>query len=325
MFAPARVAAIMGALMLPVSVSAEQIVIKVGYGPGGSYDEAARLVADHLGRHLAGNPSFVVENVPGAGSLKLARLMMESTLDDGTEIATISSALALLPVFDPSNTSFDPHKVSYLASMTNTASYCISPKASGIDTLDAFLTAEFIVGATGPDSTTYTYPQAIKNALQANYKVITGFASAAEIDLAMERGDLQARCGIGITTLFTGDMLDRYNVIAELSVTQKREIDGVPFLLDRVTDPAVHEALSLVFSSGNVHLPFIAPPGTREDVLASLRAAFAALATDPEFVADAKRRNFAQVITDGATVEQMIDSYLGADPAVVARARALVQ
>lgn len=325
MFVHARIIAIVGAFALPSAATAEQIEIRVGYGPGGSYDEAARIVADHLGRHLPGNPSFVVENVPGAGSMKLARMMMESTVVDGTQIATVSSALALVPVFDPSNEFFDPRKVHYLASMTNTASYCITPKGAGIDTLDAFLTTEFKVGATGPDSTTYIYPAAIKNALQARYQVVTGFASAAEVDLAMERGELQARCGIGITTLFTGDMMERYNVIAELSADQKQEIEGVPFLLDRVTDPEVHAALSLVFSSGNVHIPFIAPPGTPDDIVASLRAAFAALKTDPEFIADAERRKFAQVITDGATVEAMIAGYLSSDPEVQARARALVQ
>ncbi len=325
MLAHARAIAVAAILILPVSASAEQIQIMVGYGPGGSYDQAARLVADHLGRHLPGSPSFVVENVAGAGSMKLARMMMESAVVDGTEIATISSALALAPIFDPESEFYDPRKVHYLASMTNSASYCITPKGAGIDTLDDFLTAQFKVGATGRDSTTYIYPAAIKNALQAQYQIVTGFASAAEVDLAMERGELQARCGIGITTLFTGDMIERYNVIAELSVDQKREIEGVPFLLDRVTDPEMNAALSLVFSSGNIHIPFIAPPETPDDVVASLRAAFVALKTDPEFIADAERRKFAQIITDGATVQAMIEGYLSSDPEVQNRARALVQ
>lgn len=313
-------------LALPaLTATAEDLTIRVGYGPGGSYDDAARLLADHIGRHLPGSPNPVVENVPGAGSLKLAKMMMESPVTDGSQIATVSSALALMPIFDPESTDFDPRKVHYLVSMTNSASYCITPKASGIETLDAFLSENFKVGATGRDSTTYTYPAAIKNGLDAKFDIVTGFQSAAEIDLAMERGDIQARCGIGITTLFKGDMMERYNVIAELSAEPKGEIEGVPFLLDRAADAATREALTLVLSSGTVHIPVIAPPATSEQALADLHAAFLALASDQLFLDDAEARGFALHMTGGKEVEALIEGYLASDPTVQERARALVQ
>jgi tripartite-type tricarboxylate transporter receptor subunit TctC len=312
-------------LSLPALTQAETLTIQVGYGSGGSYDEAARLIADHISRHLPGTTDVVVENVPGAGSLKLAKMVMASEVTDGSQIATVSSALALLPIFDPKSTDFDPTKVHYLISMTNSASYCITPKAAGIDNMDAFLTQDFKVGATGKDSTTYTYPAAIKNALGAKYEIVTGFESATEIDLAMERGEIGARCGIGLTTLSKGDMMDRYNVVVELAPTPKNEIPGVPFLLDRAPDEATREALELVVSSSTVHLPFIAPPVTTEDALAKLRAAFDGLAADPEFAAAAERQGFELIMTSGAEVETLIDGFLAADPAVKEAARALVQ
>ncbi|MCR8725546.1 tripartite tricarboxylate transporter substrate-binding protein [Frigidibacter sp. ROC022] len=313
-------------LMLPaLSVSAEDVTIRVGYGPGGSYDSMARVIADHLGDHLPGSPNVVVENLPGAGSLKLAKLVMESTETDGSQIATISSALALAPVFDPDNRAYDPRQAHYLISMTSAASYCITPKASGIDTLDAFLTGEFKVGATGKASTTYVFPAAIKKALDTNYQIVTGFGSATEIDLAMERGDIQARCGIGMSNLFNGDMLERYNVITELSREPKHEIDGVPFLLDRISDPETHEAMKLVLSSSSIHHPFVAPPATSEEALDDLLAGFAALATDEDFLADAKKRGLYLSMTDGPTVEAKIAEYLASDPAVQDLARELVQ
>ena len=317
--------AALAALAVPAPTLAERLTIQVGYGAGGSYDEAARLIADHITRHLPGTTEVMVENVPGAGSVKLARMVMASDVTDGSQIATVSSALALLPVFDPESTDFDPTAVHYLVSMTNSASYCITPKASGIDSIDAFLTQEFKVGATGRDSTTYTYPAAIKNALGARYDIVTGFESAAEVDLAMERGEIGARCGIGLTTLSKGDMLERFNVVAELSTEPKNELPGVAFLLDRVTDPEQRLAMSLVFSSGTVHLPFLAPPQTSDEAVARLRAAFDALAADPEFAAAADRQGFELLMTGGADVETMIDGFLGADPAVQETARALVQ
>ncbi len=307
------------------AASAQQVTIQVGYGPGGSYDVTARLVADHLGRFLPGNPAVVVENVPGAGSMKLAKLTMEAGAADGTQIAMVSSALALLPVFDPGNTDFDPLAAHYLASMTNSASYCITPKASGIDTLDKFLTEEFKVGATGPDSTTYIFPAAIKNALDANYEIVTGFKSAAEIDLGMERGDLQARCGIGLTTLSQGDMMERFNIITEMSVTPKNELEGVPFLLDRVTDEKLRAAVALTFSSSEVHLPFLVGPAVPDDVVATLRNAFDAMGADPDFVADAAQRGVELHYTGGARVQEMIEGFANADPEIKEMARTLAQ
>jgi tripartite-type tricarboxylate transporter receptor subunit TctC len=274
---------------------------------------------------LPGTSEVVVENVPGAGSVKLAKMVMASDITDGSQIATVSSALALMPIFDPESADFDPTKVHYLVSMTNSASYCISPKASGIDSLDAFLTQEFKVGATGKDSTTYTYPAAIKNALGAKFEIVTGFESATEIDLAMERGEIGARCGIGLTTLSKGDMMERYNVITELAPTPKNELPGVAFLLDRAPDEPTRKALELVLSSGTVHLPLIAPPETSDEALARLRAAFDGLAADPEFAAAAERQGFELFMTSGAKVETMIDGFLASDPKVQEAARALVQ
>lgn len=323
--APRLLVSVFCLLLLPLSAVADDLTIRVGYGPGGSYDDAARLLAAHIGRHLPGSPNVVVENVPGAGSLRLAKMVMQSPVTDGSQIATVSSALALLPVFDPGNTEFDPRRVHYLVSMTNSASYCITPKAAGIETLDAFLTEGFKVGATARDSTTYIFPAAIRNGLGANFDIVTGFQAGAEINLAMERGDIQARCGIGITTLFEGDMMERYNVVAELSLEPKHEIEGVPFLLDRAPDAETRAALELVLSSSTVHVPFIAPRATSDQALADLLAAFEALATDQAFIDDAAARGFALGMTSGPEVEALIEGFLSTDPAVQERARAMVQ
>ena len=112
------------ALFASTALADGQLAIKVGYSPGGSYDMSARLVADFIGKHLPGTPDVVVENFPGAGSLKLAKSFMVSGNTDGTAIATVGSTLALMPLFDPESTDFDPQKVHYLASLTNQAAFC---------------------------------------------------------------------------------------------------------------------------------------------------------------------------------------------------------
>ncbi|KEO50801.1 Bug family tripartite tricarboxylate transporter substrate binding protein [Thioclava pacifica] len=303
----------------------DRITIQVGYGPGGSYDTMARLIADHLGRYLAGSPDIIVENVPGAGSLKLARLIETRGAADGSQIASVSNALALKPVFDPDTESFDPRNVRYIASASNESSYCVTPKNSGINSVEDFIASNAKAGATGKSSSTYTYVAAIKKAFDGKFDIVTGFGGGNEINLAMERGDVQVRCGISVTTLNQADTLDRYRILAELGTASRGSIQGEPFLLDLVKNPDDRAALSIVFAPTRMHHPYIVAGATPDAEVATLRAAFDALATDPEFLADAKKRGIVSTITDGATVEAYIAELLGSDPKILQRARELVE
>jgi hypothetical protein len=141
----------------------------------------------------------------------------------------------------------------------------------------------------------------------------------------MERGDIQARCGIGISTLFKGDYMDRFNVLLELSASPRNEIEGVPFILDQPMDAATKAAMKLVMSSGTIHVPFIAAPDTSDERLAELRKAFEDLNTDQAFLDDARARSFALIMTTGPEVETLIDGYLATDAVIKERARELVQ
>lgn len=302
-----------------------RITIEVGYGPGGGYDASARLVAEHLGRFLPGNPAVIVTNEPGAGSLRLAKLVTQSGATDGSELAMVSSALALNPVFDPDNRDFDPLQVHYIASVVNLPSYCITPVGSGIETLDQLLHSDAKVGASGKVSSTYTYTAALRAALGGSFQIVTGFKGAAEIELAMERGEIQAECSVGPRMLLEGGALSRYRVLAELAPRPRGTIPGVPFLLDRVGDPETRAALALVFGSGAIHHPFLVAPGTPPETVERLRAAFLAMAADPAFRADAEARGLLIDVTGGAEVEATIRGFLAEPEAVRARARALVE
>lgn len=301
-----------------------QIVIRVGYSPGGSYDAAARVVADHLGRFLPGNPQIVVENVPGAGSYKLARLFVEKAAPDGSEIAVIASALSQAPTFDP-EAQFDPMAVSYIATLSNRPSYCVASKASGITSLDQLLVTPAKVGATGPGSSTYIYPSMIKHALNAPFEIVSGFEGGAEIDLALERGDVQVRCGVGMDSLLLNGMMDRVTLIAEIGPVPAADAPDVAFLLDAITDPATKAAALLVVASTRLHHPFILPPDTPPEVVATYRQAFDAMVLDATFLADAEKRFVDVSPTSGVNAEAAIRQLLAADAATQALARDLVQ
>lgn len=314
------------AIMAANAASSDTVTIKVGYSPGGSYDGVARLVAEHIGRQIEGNPDVIVENVPGAGSLKLARGMMSAKASDGIVIATVSSALALRPIFKPDDTAFDPTKVYYAASMSNSASYCISPKSTGITSLQQLLDDDQAkVGSTGKSSTTYTYPSGIKSALGGKFEIVTGFKGGSQINLAMERGDLTARCGTSYAALLSGDTLERYNVIAELSPIRHNAFEGVDFALDFASDDKTRAALALIFASGTVHHPYILSPSTDVETVQMVRDAFDAMIEDEEFLADAEARGVPVVYTGGAAVEERIAGILTVDGETADLARQFVE
>lgn len=312
-------------MSMGLAAKADTLSIQVGYAPGGSFDLMARIVADHLGAHLSGTPDVIVENVPGAGSVKLAKMVMEDASPDGMVLASVSPALAQIPILDPESTDFDPLQVHYIAAMSTESSYCITPKASGIETFDAFLQSGAKVGATGRSSSTYTYPAAIKAAFGANIEIVTGFEGSAEIDLAMERGELQGRCGISAAGLVEADMLARYVVLGEIGATPSDVGPPAEFILDKVSDPATKAALALIFSAVDIHHPFIVAPATSPERVAELRAAFDAMVADPAFQADAKARGILVGYSSGADVDAKIAEMLATDPAIKELARQMVQ
>lgn len=317
----------LAAALLTISGAAhanETVYMQVGYSPGGSYDQMTRLVAEFLPDHLEGSPEVVVENVPGAGSLKLARMIMQ---DDGQEmkLASVSSALALRPIFEPDKTDFDPREVTYIASMTHASSYCVAHKNSGITSLQQFLDdPDAKVGATGKGSTTYLFPAAIKAASGGKFEVVSGFKGGSEINLAMERGDIDVRCGINGRAATTGSLADSITIIAEMGTEPSGEFDGVAFALDYALE-GNREALSLVFSSTRVHRPYIVSPNVDDATVAMLRDAFTSLAADPAFLQAAEERDIVVSFTDGAETWSLIEGYLAQPEEVQSKARAFAQ
>ena len=310
----------------PPLAAQDRITIQVGFSAGGGYDAVARMIAEHLPRHLPGTPDMIVENVTGAGSLVLARMLMADTDTRGTRIATVSSALPLLPVFEPGNTTFDPLAVHYLASFSSAASYCVADRRSGIETLEQLIASpDARVGATGRQSATYSYAAALREALGGQFQIVLGFPGGADIDLAMERGDIQVRCGGGLDQLHATGRQDRFVVIGELAVEPQGEIEGPTFALDLAPDEDTRAALELVFFSTSVHHTYIAPPATSPEVVATLRAAFRAMFEDPAFLALNAERVVPFVPQSGEVVEARIREVLQTPEHIQARARELVQ
>lgn len=304
---------------------ANPFTIQVGFGPGAGFDLMARVAANHIGKYLPGNPSVIVENVEGAGSLRLLNIYLSAGATDGAQVIMVSPGVALDPIFHPTGATFDPRDFHYLVSFSNFPTYCLTTVASGITTFDQLITNPDVTIGTVGRGISYLYAASINRAFGAHFNLVSGFAGVAEVNLALARGELDAYCGLSYGSIeATRDVFD-LNVVAELSPVAFNLIEGADFVLDRVTDPLTRSALSLVFASSLVWFPILAHPDTPPETVTILRDAFAALATDEAFLAEAATRSTAIRITPGAEAQALVEGFMNADEAVKAAARALVE
>jgi tripartite-type tricarboxylate transporter receptor subunit TctC len=300
------------------------VTLKVGYGAGGNYDLTSRLVARHLGRFLPGNPAVVVQNVPGGGSLKLTKMMLGSEPADGSVIASVSEAMPFAPVLDPANADFDPLSMQWIGSLSKEPSICITTKNSGIDTMDKFLESDFLLGASGKSSLTYIFAALVKNGLNAKFGIVTGFDGSAEIVVASQRGEIAGVCALVYHNV--AERPGEFNVIGMFGPGTIPAAPTLPRFSDKIKDPVARQAAVLIESSRSFHLPLIAPPGTPAETLDALRKAYADMAKDPEFLADAARLSDLTIkVTTGEEIARFVADQLKADPAVFEAARNLAK
>ncbi len=321
--------AILGSVagVLPAqALDAKQITLKVGYGAGGTFDVSSRLIARHLGRFLPNHPEIVVQNVPGGGSLKLAKLMMGSEPADGSVIGSISQSTAFARVWGADGVDFDPAAIVWLGSLSAEPAYCATTKASGIDTMEKFLSGEFHIGASAKNSQTYQLAALVKNGLNAHFNIVTGFAGVAEIELAMERGEIAGHCSASITDLARRSMLDGVNIIGRLGSSVPPEAANIQRFSALIEDPVVRQGAEFIEASRDIGYPLMVPPNTPKDTVKVLRDAYSAMTSDPEFVSAAKALGeFTLSPTTGERMNEIVQAQLGAGDAVLAAARRLVE
>ena len=286
------------------------ITIYIGYAPGGGYDTYARTVGRHIGRHIPGNPGTVAKNRPGAGSLKLANELYNTLPKDGTAIGTIGRGIPMEPLFGTKEAKFDPSKFNWLGSANNEVSVCVSWHKSPIKTLNDFLTKEMIVGGTGPGADTDTFPKVLNNVIGTKLKLVTGYPGGNNINLAIERGEVQGRCGWSWSSVKSTRAQwlrdKKINVLLQMSTAKHPELPDVPFVMDLAKTEKDRKVLKLVFARQAWGRPFVAPPGVPADRVKALQAAFMATMKDPKFLEDAKKQKLEIAPISGAEIGRLM-------------------
>ncbi len=301
------------------------IQLYVGYSVGGGYDLYARVLARHLGNHIPGNPTIVPQNMPGAGSLRLANYLYNVAPKDGTAIATFARGMATDPLLGGKGDQFDARKFTWIGSITDEVSVCAFTQKSGIQTWQDMLTKSYTIGGTGSASDTDVFPKVLQHIFHLNLKLVTGFPGGADVVLALERGEVDGRCGWSWSSLVSRNkqLYDTKQIFVpvQLALRKHEDLPDVPLVTDLTKDPKALQALKLIFSRQTMARPYVAAPGIPDERKAALRKAFDDTMKDPAFVEEAKKTDLEVHPVSGAEIDALLADLYGSPPEVVQLAK----
>ena len=287
------------------------IQVLIGFSPGGGYDLYGRVIARHMGRHIPGNPKLVPQNMPGAGSLKAVNYLYGVAPKDGTALAHFAPGVLFEPLLGHAEgAQFDATKFTWLGSASREASVCAFIASAGIKSWADMRSKPTIIGASGGGAESDVFPTVLRNMFHLPLKIVTGYPGGTEITLAMERHEVDGRCGWSWTSLLSRSkaLLDSHqlDVVLQIALEKTKDLPDVPLIVD-VTDNAEQKAaLKLIVARQSIARPFAAPPGIPAERARALREAFAATLADPEFIAEAKSQALDIEAVQGAEVEALI-------------------
>ncbi|MBM3609558.1 MAG: hypothetical protein FJX29_14120 [Alphaproteobacteria bacterium] len=297
----------------------KQLILVVGYAPGGGYDVYARLVARHLGKFIPGEPVVVVQNMPGAGSLRSANHIYNAAPRDGSQIGTFARNMPLMGILGGNkNVQFDPRKFTWLGSPSSTQddSYMLFVrKDAAAKTFDDLVRPggpEVILGGTSEGATGNDVALLIREALGARVRLIAGYRDSNALFPAIERGELQGRfvglSAVGSTQPHWLRPEGPVRVLLQFGrATRHPDYMDVPVARELAKTP---EARALIESAEIPYLlsrPYVAPPDVPADRAKALQAGFMAAAKSPEFLADAKKLNVDVSPVDAQAAQKMLD------------------
>jgi tripartite-type tricarboxylate transporter receptor subunit TctC len=300
------------------------VTILVGFSAGGGYDQYARLLGRHIGRHIPGEPTVAVQNMPGAGSLKATQNVYSVAAKDGLTLATISRGMVSDPLLKVTN--FDPLKLTWLGSITSETSVCATWKTSPVKTWDDMFKREFSLGSNSLGDDTANFALIMRNLFGAKVKLVTGYPGGNDVNLAMERGEVEGRCGWSWSSLKSQKRwLPNINVLVQFNLEKNPDLPDVPRAIERAKDDEQRQVLRLLIAGQYVGRPFIAPPDIPAERKAALRAAFDATMKDPEFLAEAEKEDMEITPISGAAIDTFIGELYRTPKDVVGKAAAIIQ
>jgi tripartite-type tricarboxylate transporter receptor subunit TctC len=303
--------------------------IVVGVAVGSGYDINARLLARHLGAHLPGNPTVIVQNQPGAGSLTMTNQLYAAGPFDGTVIGASFNGMPTTPLLQPAGARFDPVKLNWIGSTNRETQVTYLWHTAPAQTFADLERTEVIVGAQAPGSTQYDFPLLANHLFGTKFKIITGYESTPKIHLAMERGEIHGNGATNWSTLksLNSNWLEekKVRVIVQWGLKPHPELPGVPLILDSAKTDADRAALRLVIARLEYGRPFFMPPQVSAERVAAVRRAFDAAVRDPAYVAEAEKLKIDVDPLSGEEVAALIEQVSRTPAETVTRVRTALE
>ena len=312
-----------GALAQDDFFKGKDITIYVGSTSGGPYDAYARMLARHWGRNIPGNPNFVVQNMPGASGRRLMGHMQGIAPKDGTSIAIAHRALPFDPLMGV-KAKYDPTKVTWLGNANDEVNICVVWHASKAQNFEDLKKFETVVGSGGTASTDTIYPNLLNALFGTKFRVVHGYEAAAQTHIAMERGEVDGRCGMTWDALqaVKPDWITekKVRILVQVALEKHPDLKDVPSASDLARNQEERQIVDLWAAPNKMGRPFYAPIELPKERAELLRRSFDRTMKDPTLLAEAKKTKVFVDASTGEQVHALIDRIYATPESVVAKA-----
>ncbi len=306
----------------------KQITIHVGSTAGSGYDLPARVLARHISKHVPGNPSPLVRNMPGANGIVLANYMAARAPKNGSEIAIVHNTVVIDALLGNEAVRFKPEELVWLGSTSPLTNTCVVWHTAPATDIAGARKTELRIGATSATDATAIVPKFLNAFIGTKFKVTHGYKGTSMIYNAMERGEVDGVCAAWDSIRYwrpAGQGSPDIKLLLQVGASPDPSLNNVPFVMDLANSPSDKETLRFLTARQAFARPFVAPPGIGDDKAAILRKAFMAIMNDPAFQADARKANIPVQPADGQTVQAMVAEIMKTPKNIVDRAQSATQ
>jgi tripartite-type tricarboxylate transporter receptor subunit TctC len=307
----------------------KRIILVVGYGTGGGYDLYARMLGRFLGDHIPGKPTIIPQNMPGAGSRGAANWLYNVAPKDGSVIATLSQTTPTDQALGQAGVQFDVRKFNWIGNMVVVNNLLYVAAARGVATMEQAKMKPLAIGATGASSPSVLYPQVSNNLLGTKFRIVSGYVSGGDINIAVERGEVDGRGSDSWASMKTThpDWLRDHTINILFQIGTKREADlpDVPLWSELGESDEQRQILEILSGDVAVGRPILTAPGVPPDRVRALRRAFDETLADPAFMAAVTQAHMDFNPIGGEALQDVASRIAGASPQVIAMVKEAIK
>lgn len=301
------------------------ITVVIGHSAGSAYDVHARMLAKHMPKHIPGNPVMIPQNMPGAGSLRGAQYVAQVAPKDGTVIGSMSRSLPVEPLLGEGK--FDGRGFTWIGNISVNNSLCATWHTTPVKTWDdLFSSKQIVLGGEGPGSDIDNFALILRNVFNVNVRIVSGYPGGNEVNLAIERGELDGRCGWSWSAIKSTKpewLRDKkINLLVAFASDRAKDLPAeIPMATSKVKNDEQRRILEMHIAAQAFGWPFFAAQGIPEDRKQALRNAFDQTMKDPAFIEEMTKARLEINPVTGAELERTLDAIYANPPEIVAKAK----